>query len=64
MIVEKQKTTADKLYTLKIKFDDAYESHLDVLGEFGLYDSNDDLVILSSPELEIYRLEAKEFRNE
>ena len=60
MIVEKQTTTADKLYTLKIKFDDTIDNDFG----FGLYDSNDDLVILSSSELEIYRLEAEEFRNE
>jgi len=60
MIVEKETTTADNLYTLKITFDDTID---DEFG-FGLYDSNDDLVILGATELEIYRLEAKELRNE
>jgi len=60
MIVEKQTTTADELYTLKIEFDDDIEQDCG----FGLYDSNDDLVILSASELEIYRLEAKELRKE
>jgi hypothetical protein len=59
MIVEKQTTTADELYTLKIEFDDEIDNDFG----FGLYDSNDDLVILSFTELEIYRLEAKEFRD-
>jgi len=59
MIVEKETTTADNLYTLKIKFDDTIDNDF----SFSLYDSNDDLVILGSTELEIYRLEAKELRN-
>jgi len=58
MIAEKHTTTADELYTLKIEFDDEIEHDFG----FGLYDSNDDIVILSYSELEIYRLEAKEFR--
>ena len=59
MIVEKETTTADNLYTLKIKFDDTIDNDY----SFSLYDANDDLVILGSTELEIYRLEAKELRN-
>ena len=59
MIVEKQTTTADELYTLKIECDDDIEHDFG----FGLYDSNDDLVILRASELEVYRLEAKEFRD-
>jgi hypothetical protein len=59
MKLEKQTTTADELYTLKIEFDDDTEHDFG----FGLYDSNDDLVILSATELEIYRLEAKELRD-